>query len=307
MTTRPPAEPAGLAARGVRLLAAVVVALVVAAAGSVFGAGRALSLVVIAVLLAGAAVVARRRDLRGTSSSAAVAAGLVALLAAEELLSPTGRGVDVFLLVAGAVFVAGAYLLAERRLAVVGLLQWAVMLGRPLPGGPTFRHCVLLTDVAFGVPRLLPPLGLAVAAVAVGTWHRRTGRQAGVGRGIETFGAIGVATLLVALAVELPGHRAMCGPGNPVDDGWAWAALLVGAAMVLYGLAGRDMLWAATGVGAVGATGLLGTALAGSPWWAVAAALPLTAGLVLVERRGVAWPTAPGYGRASPTWKDLPR
>jgi len=307
VTTKPPAEPAGLVGRGVRLLAVVVVALVVAAAGSVMGGAREVSLVAVAVLLAAASVVARRLDLRGTASSSAVAAGLVALLATEELLTPAGREVDLFLLVAGALFVAGAYGLRERRLVVIGLVQWGVLLGRPLPGGPSFRHCLVMTDVAIAVPRLLPPLALAIAAVVAGTWHRRTGRQVEVGRGIEGFGAIATAGLLVALAVELPGHRVMCGPGTAVDAGWAWLAMAVGLAMVLYGLAGRDLLWAATGVAAVGLTGLSGTILAGSPWWALIAALPLTVGLVVAERRGVDWPTAAGYGRAAPTIKDLPR
>lgn len=307
MTTRPPADPTGLIGRGVRLLAAAVVTLVVVAAGSVAGDRRALVLVVSAVVLAGAAIVAARRTLPGAASSAAVAAGLVALLAAEELLTPSGREVDLFLAVAGALFLVAAYALRERRLAIVGAVQWAALVGRPQPGDDTFSHCLVLTEVRVGVPRLLPLLALAAVAVVVGTWHRRTGRHREVGRGIEAAGAIGLASVLVALAVELPGHRAMCGPGDAVDPGWAIAALVVGVLMVLYGLAGRDQVWAVSGVAAVALTGVAGSILSTSPWWALLAALPLTAGLVVAERRGVGWPTAPGYGRPAPTAKDLVR
>lgn len=305
MTTRPPADPTGLASRGVRLLAVVVVALIAAAAGAVAGPGRLAALVVVTVLLVAAGVVANRQQMRGVASSALVAAALVALLAAEEALHPTGRTIDVLLWASGAVFLAAGYGLRERRLAVVGLLQWAVALGRPLPDGPSFQHCLVLTDLVVPVPRLLPPLALAVVAVGVGTWHRWSGRASVVGRGIESVGAIGTAVLLVALAAELPGHRAMCGPGDAVDAGWALLAIAVGLVMIVYGLAGRDQLWAASGVVAVALTGLVGTVLAASPWWALIAAAPLVAGLVAADRAGVGWPTDPGYGRARPMLDDV--
>lgn len=291
----------------VRALALGAVVLVVTAAGAVAGGGRAGVLAALALLLAGVAAARWRRAGRtGLSTSSAVASVLVALLLLEEL---TGD-VDVLLATSGTLALAASWLLRERRLAVSGLLSFAALLGRPLPGGTTFAHCLVATDVAVPVPRLDGPTWLAIAALVVGSvlrwtgWGARTGRTS-VARGVEMTGAIGLATVLVARAAELPGHRLLCGPGDAVDAGWVVAGIAFGVVAGLYGLAARDIVWEGVGLVSLTAQGVVATTLSGSPWWAAACGGLLVAALLAAESLRVPWPDQPGYEVARPTLAHL--
>lgn len=295
-----------LVSRGTRILAATTLAVAVATVGAaawVGGAQHPLVLLAGAALLLGLGIAFERRR-PGPSTigtTALVGAVVLASLAVRAWVDPTGAGLDVFLGVSGAVTVVLGYLGDERRLVTVGLGQWAVALGRPHPGGPVFRHCLVATDVAVPLPRLEPVLLLSIAAIAVGTVHRRRQTHLEAGRGVEVAGLVGLHVSLLAKAVELPGLEQLCGTGDAVDAGWMVLGLLVALATGWYGLRGRDAVWAGAGLLALGGYGLAGPLLARQPLWGLAALVPLTAMLVLVERAGIPWPRQPGYGEARPT------
>lgn len=286
----------------IRTLALASVALVVTAAGAVTGDARAPVIGAAAVVLAAVSAWRWRRAGRtALSTSAAVAAVLVGLLLVEQA---TGD-VDVVLGVTAAVALAAAWLLSERRLAVSGMLSLAVLLGRPLPDGETFRHCLVATDVVVPLPRLAGPTWLAVAALALGTglrwsgWGDRLGRTT-VARGLEMTGAIGLVVLLLVRAAELPGHRMLCGAGDALDEGWAVAGITYGIVAAAYGVLTRDVVWEASGLAAITGQGLLATTLTATPWWAAACAVLLVGALGTAERLGVSWPDRPGYVLARP-------
>lgn len=291
----------------VRALALGAVALVVTAAGAVAGGTRAWVLAAVAAALAGVAAWRWSHAGRtGASTSAAVASVLVGLLLLEEV---TGD-VDVVLLASGVIALAASLVLRERRLAVSGLLSLAALLGRPLPGGATFTHCLVATEVAVPVPRLDGPLWLAVGALVLGTAARWGGWGQGSGhtpvaRGVEITGAVGLAVVLLARAVELPGHRLLCGPGDALDEGWLVAGLAFGVVAGLYGLAARDLVWEGVGLVSITALGVVATTVSGSPWWAAGVAVPLVGALAAAEWLRVPWPDEPGYEVARPGVADL--
>lgn len=288
----------------VRALALGAVVLVVTAAGTVTGDARVPVLVSVAVVLGAVGAWRWRRTGRsGIATSAVVAAVLVALL----LLDETALDVDAVLQVTAGVTLVAGWLLRERRLVVSGLLALAVLLGRPLPDGPTFNHCLLAPSVPLPTPRLDGPLVLAVVATAAGTAMRWTGwfDRPTVARGLEATGAIGLLALLAAKAMELPGHRLLCGSGEAVDEGWVLLGLGFGVVAGLYGLAARDMVWEGVGLASITVQGVLATTLAGTVWWAVTAAVLLVGSLAVAEGLGVPWPDEPGYQRARPRLRDL--
>ena len=291
----------------VRALALGAVVLVVTAAGAVTGGSRVEVLTGLVLLLAAVAAGRWRQAGRtAVSSSAAVGSVLVGLLLLEEL---TGD-VDVLLATSGALALAASVVLRERRLAVSGLLSLAALVGRPLPGGPTFSHCLVATDLAIPVPRLDGPMWLAVVALTVGSVLRWTGwgarsRRSSVARGVEITGAIGLATVLLVRAAELPGHRLLCGSGDAVDPGWVVAGVAFGLVAGLYGLAARDVVWEGVGLVSLSAQGVVATTLTGSPWWAAACGVLVVGALVAAESRHVPWPDQPGYEVARPTLAHL--
>lgn len=290
----------------VRGLALGAVALVVTAAGVVSGDGRVAVLTAVSVTLA--AVAAWRwwqAGRTGVATSAAVASVLVAVLLLEHLTDD----VDLVLQVTAVVTLVAGWVLRERRLVVSGVLTLAVLLGRPLPGGETFEHCLLAPSIAIPTPRIDGPLLLALSAVVIGTamrWSSLGGRPT-VARALEATGAVGLVVLLAAKALELPGHRLLCGSGKAIDEGWVVVGIVVGVVAGLYGLAARDLVWEGVGLASITLQGLLATILSGSPWWAAGCALVLVGGLVAAERRGVGWPEAPGYAVARPRLADLRR
>lgn len=291
----------------IRALALAAVALVVTAAGAVAGDARVPVAAAAAVGLGAVAALRWRRAGRtALSTSAAVTAVLVGLLLVELVTDD----IDVVLTVTAVVTMAAALLLGERRLMVSGLLSLAVLLGRPLPGGATFTHCLVATDVAVPVPRLDGPTWLALGALAVGSvlrwtgWGERLGRTT-VARGLEMTGAVGLVVLLLAKAAELPGHRLLCGAGHAIDEGWVVVGVAYGVVAGMYGLATRDVVWEAVGLASITGQGLLATTLTGTPWWALASGVLLVGALVAAERLGVAWPDEPGYARARPGLERL--
>lgn len=291
----------------VRALALGAVVLVVTAAGAVTGRGRVPVLVGVAVVLAAVAAWRWRRAGRtGLATSAATAAVLVGLLLVERATDD----IDVVLATTAAIALVAAALLRERRLAVSGLVTLAVLLGRPLAGGARFTHCLVATDLAVPVPRLDGPLWLAVGATVVATalrwsgWGERLGATSVV-RGVEMTGAIGLAVLLLAKAAELPGHRLLCGAGDPLDEGWVLLGIVLGVVAGLYGLATHDVAWEAVGLGSLTGQGVLATTLTGNPWWAVGSGVLLVAALATAEHLRVPWPDQPGYGLTRPRVADL--
>lgn len=298
MTTPPPDRVSDLARRGIRLVAAAALALVVAAVSAVASPGSDTAAVV--QLVTGAVLVALGvwLDRGDRAPSAAGTTTLVAGMAlvavgAQTMLAPEGAALDRYLALVGGLFVAAGYALAERRLVTIGLLQWVVVLALPSTNDATFAHCVM--DLTVPVPRLDPVLWFAVAAVVVGTAHRVVRRQVQAGRGFEITGAIALNVTLLFKAVELPGLESLCGSGDAFDEWWAVAGMAVALASALYGLVGRDVIWATTGVAALALHGLAGTVLTTAPGWALAAFVPLAVGLVTAERAGVPWPREPGY------------
>lgn len=293
----------------VRTLALGAVVLVVTAAGAVAGDRRVPVLATTAVVLGAVAAWRWRRAGRtGLSTSAAVAAVLVGLLLLEQAIAD----IDLLLAATGALALLAAVVLRERRLAVSGLLSLAVLLGRPAAGGTTFAHCLVATDLTVPVPRLDGPLWLAVGALAVGTALRWSGggarlRRTSVARGVEMTGAIGLAVLLLAKAAELPGHRWLCGAGDPIDQGWVLVGIAVGVVAGLYGLAGRDVVWEAVGLASIAGQGVLATTLTGDPWWAAGCGVLLVGALAVADHLGVPWPDQPGYAIARPRLSDLAR
>lgn len=296
--------PAPSDAPRVRALALGAVALVVTAAGAVVGDAREPTLVVVSLVLAGVSAWRWRAAGRtGVSTSAAVAAALVGLLLLERLLDDP----DTLLLVTALLALALGWTLRERRLAVSGLLSLALLLGQPVAGGATFSHCLLAPSVALPTPRLDGPLLLAAGAVVVGTLLRWTGwgGRPTVARGIEATGAIGLAVLLAAKGMELPGHRLLCGSGEAIDEGWVLLGVGVGVLAGLYGLASRDVVWEGVGLASITGQGVLATGLTGDPWWAVGCGVLLVGSLAVAEWLGVAWPDEPGYAVARPRPADL--
>lgn len=304
MTTPPPREPTSVARRGIRALAIAVVASIVVAVGAVTGDARTPTLVVTTGVLAAVAALHWRSGGRRSSigTSAAVAAVLVGLLAVEERMSD----LDTILATSAVVSLTAAVVLRERRLAITGLLSWAILLGRPLADGDAYRHCLLATNVELVPPRLDGPLLLVIGALVIGTAVRWYGPAAHrtTARGAEAFGVIGLTTLLLAKAVELPGHRLMCGAGDPLDEGWLVIAVAVGVVAVVYGLGTRDLVWAGAGLAGVALPGLVGTLLTSSPAWVLATGAMLAVGLVVAERAGVTWPDDGGYAVARPGRAD---
>ncbi len=304
MTTPPPQEPTSVARRGVRALAIAVVASIVVAVGAVTGDNRTAVLAVTTAVLAVVAALHWRSGGRRSSigTSAAVAAVLVGLLVVEDRVTD----IDTVLATSAVVSLTSAVVLRERRLAITGLLSWGVLLGRPLADGDAYRHCLLATNVELVPPRLDGPLLLAVGALAVGTLVRWYGppAQRTTARGAEAVGLIGLTALLLAKAVELPGHRLMCGAGDPLDEGWLVLAVLVGVVAVVYGLATRDLVWSGAGLAGVALPGLVGTLLTSSPAWVLGTGAMLAIGLVVAERAGVAWPDDGGYAVARPGRAD---
>lgn len=291
----------------VRALALGAVVLVVTAAGAVArDAGSSVLALVALGLGAAAAWRWRQAGRTGVSTSLAVAAVLVGLLLVERV---TGD-VDVVLAVTGTLALVAGAVLRERRLAVSGLLTFGVLLGRPPDAGASFSHCLVATDVAVPVPHLDGPLLLALGATVLGTasrwfgWGDRLDRTS-VARGVEMTGAIGLAALLLAKAMELPGHRLLCGTGDPLDEGWVVLGVAFGVVAGLYGLAARDLVWEGVGLASITLHGVVATALTGAPWWAAGCGVLLAGALATAEYLRVPWPDQPGYEVARPRLADL--
>lgn len=306
MTTPPPPRLVDLARRGIRLVAAAALALFVAAvsAAATPGTDAAATIqLVVGAVLVGLGVWRDRGDGAPTAIGTTTLVAGLALVAvgAQTALAPDGTALDRYLALVGGLFVAAGYALAERRLVTIGLLQWVVVLALPSTNTQRFAHCVIGSDFSVPVPRLDPVLALVVGALLVGTVHRRLGRQVQAGRGFEITGAIGLNATLVAKAVEIPGLESLCGSGDAWDEWWAVGGIVVALVSAAYGLLGRDVVWATTGVAALAAIGLAGTLLTARPGWALVAFVPLAAGLVAAERAGVPWPREPGYAHAQPT------
>lgn len=300
---RAPATPA---VRGVRLLAAAAAALAVAAVGAVtVRAGQPEPMVpaVGAGVFLALGVIAARRDWgRGVATTAVLTAVVLGLTAARLWLTVEALSLDLWLLTGGAIAAALGYALRERRLIGLAVTQWAVLVGRPLADGDTFRHCLIATELAVPLPRLDPLLVLGGGALVLGLVHRVSRAGADAGRGWEIAGALLLGAGLLAKTAELPGLPELCGGGDALDDGWAGVALGFGLAAGAWGVATRDAAWAAIGLAVAALTGLMAATLGGSGWWAVAAFVPVATTLVVVERRGAPWSPGPGYGVAVPTW-----
>lgn len=303
-TPEPPEGVRDLARRGVRFLAAAVVALLVAVVAAWAGGSPALPLVAGAVAVAVGWLLQRRAPTPSPSGTSAIVAGAVLLvLGVRSVWMPTGDALDVFLTVAGTAFAAAGLAIDERRLVSLGVLQWALVAGRPDAGSVPFRHCLVATDLAVPVPHLTPLLLVAGAALVVGTAQRFVGWRREAGRGAEVTGLALLHGTLLAKAVELPDLEVLCGAGRGIDVGWVAVGLAVAVLSALYGFAGRDAVWAAVGAGALAAHGLVATVLSGEPIWAAIALLPLGVGLGVAERVGIGWPREPGYGRRRP-WQS---
>ncbi|MDX1659072.1 MAG: hypothetical protein R3343_09660 [Nitriliruptorales bacterium] len=284
-------------------MAAATIALVVAVVTAIADAGAALPTTTGALfLIAGAAFHLRDDRHSALATSAVVVGGALLVVGIRAQLHPTGDDLDLFLTVAGGLFVAVGVGFDERRLVSLGLLQWALVLVQPGPDAAPFRHCLIATEVAVPVPRIDPLLLLGLAAVVAGSVFRFTGWRLEAGRGAEVTGLVVLELSLLAKAVELPDLPVLCGAGRGIDPGWLWLAIAVSVAAGVYGAAGRDPVWAGVGAGGLALAGLLGTALSGEARWAVVALLPLLATLVLADRAGVDWPREPGYGRRRP-WR----
>lgn len=321
MTTPPPRRVADLARRGIRLVAAGALALLVTAVTAVATPGSrvaaAVQLVVGAVLVAAgvwrdrglrreAAPHAERQDrLPSALGTTTIVAGLALVaVGAQAAIHPEGAQLDRFLLGVGAAFLAAGYVLSERRLVTLGLVQWMIVLALPASNTQRFAHCIIGPEFSVPVPQLDPVLLLAVGALVVGTVHRTARWRVQAGRGLEITGVITVNSVLLFKAIELPGLERLCGAGDALDEWWTVIGMVVAIASGLYGLVSRDSVWAATGVAALTAQGLVATTLTGEPWWALAALLPLVAGMAAAERAGVPWPREPGYG-SRPNTGDL--
>lgn len=303
----PTAEPSdgmrALARRGIRPLAAAVVALLVAAVAAAAGGSPILPLAIGALAIVAGAIVQRRVGAPSPWGTSAVVAGAILLvLGARSALLPTGEALDLFLSAAGAAFVAAGLSLDERRLVSLGILQWGLVLARPGASSVPFRHCLVATDLAVPVPRLTPLLLLGVAVVAFGTAQRFLGWRLEAGRGAEVTGLALLHGTLLAKAVELPDLEVLCGAGRGIDAGWVVLGMAAAVVSALYGLAGRDAVWAGVGSGALAAHGLAATVLSGEAIWAVIAVLPLGLGLAMADRAGIGWPREPGYDRRLP-WR----
>jgi len=239
-------------------------------------------------------------------TTAVVVGASLAGLSVRAWLDPRGADLDLLLAVLGTAFAVAGLLRNDRRLVLLGFGQWLVATARPLPGGPTYRHCLLATDLAIPLARLGPSLALGAAALTVGLALRTAGRQRDGARGFELAGLSTILTVLVLRAVELPGLPLLCGAGDALDAGWAALALASGLLAAGFGVATRDAAWATAGLLTVLATGSFGSLLTQSPAWALVAALPIVGALAALERGGTRWPHHLGYVRAWPGGSLLP-
>lgn len=282
------------AREGVRWIATAAGAIVITTIGATFrgpAGPRAVPLAIIGLVLAVTGVAWDLRRPRGPAGelTIVVAAGAL-LLSAEAWLQPDRADLSSFLAITGLCFLVLGVLRNDRRPVVVGIFQWAVAAGHPLPGGDTFRHCLVATDLEFALPRILPVVAIGAAAIAAAMVVRRTGRVLEAGRGLETSGLTLVLGGLAAKALELPGHRLFCGTGDAIDAGWAALLLAVAAAIGALGVLWGDQLWAASGLAAATLFGLAAITLEANPWWGLAVGLPLVALLIGLEVAGVRWP-----------------
>ncbi|MFP5309966.1 MAG: hypothetical protein ACLGIR_10375 [Actinomycetes bacterium] len=289
--------------RGLRALAAGVVALVVAAAtAALVDAPAALATLGAVLLAVGWVVDARRRRATGDRAGDVLAAGgvvtgaLLLVVAVPALLDLGREDLGPVLATGGAVLLGLGLLRDERRLVSLGLLQWVAWTGRPLPGGPRFRHCLVAPEVALPTPRLTGPLVVGAVALVVGALLGRAGGRLATrrdaARGAELTGLVVVLVVLLARAVELPGLAELCGPGGgaAVDAGWVVALLAVATAGAVAGLAARDLVVVSVCGTALAVTGLVATGLSGQARWAVAALVPLGGTLAAGARAGLGWP-----------------
>ncbi len=279
---------------GVRWLATATLAvLLVTIAATLRGPDgpRPVPLALTGLVVLGLGIWQRRRRPEAPLGEAAVVLGAaVLLLGAEAGLRPEGNELDRFLAVAGGALVALGFVLDDRRPVVLGLVQWAVALGRPRPDADTFRHCLVATDLQIPHPQVLPvvvlgALVLAAAAVAV----RRDWRLEAT-RGLETTGLTLLLGGLAAKALELPGHRALCGTGDAIDAGWAALLLAVSVVVGVIGVLRSDHLWAAAGLTSATLFSLAAVLLERNPWWGVVTGAPLLAILAATEHAGIRWP-----------------
>jgi hypothetical protein len=234
------------------------------------------------------------------ATSAIVAGAVLVLLAVRSWLQIDDDTLDMFLAAAGVVFVAVGLTGDERRLVGLGVLQWAIALGRPHAGDVPFHHCLVAPDVAVPLPRLDPLVVLGLAVFVAGTVLRWAGWRREAGRGAEVTGLVLLLGGLVAKGVELTGLEVLCGDGYAVDRGWMLLAYTAGAIAAGYGIVTRDATVAAVGGLAVGLAGFAGTILTGTPWWAATALVPVVAALGWAERHGTSWPHRPAYDHARP-------
>lgn len=277
---------------GTRWLATATAAVLIASTSAALrgpAGPRPVPLVLVGVVLSLHGFELERRGRRGNVSTTLVIVGsLVLLLGAQAWLTPTAGAVQPFLIVAGTVFVLLGLLRNDRRPVVVGLLQWASAIARPT--GETFRHCLVATDVAVPLPQVDGLIVLGLVALAASVTMRTREWRVDAGRG---FAGAGLALLLGALAakaLELPGHRALCGTGDAIDAGWALLLLASAAAISWLGLRWHDRLWAASGLAAATLFALAAITLEANPLWGVPVGLPLAALLVHVDRHCAPWP-----------------
>ena len=301
----PPSGAADLARRGLRGLAVGAVLLAVAATAAVADGRQGTEPLVLAtaaaaLLGAGAARAAAGRWRSASATSAVVAGVVLATLAARSWLRVDVGELSGFLTGAGGLALVAGLVTDERRLAALGVGQWAAALAIPPSGAAVLRHCLVATDLGVPVPRLDGPLVLAVGALAAGTALRWSGRRLQAGRGVEATGMLLLLGTLLAKGIELPGLPALCGTGDAVDAGWLALALVAGVLATAYGIGTDDALWAAAGTATVVLAGLAGTGLGAGAWWAVVALVPVAGAIGWSEARGVPWPSDPGYGRRLP-------
>lgn len=290
-TESPPSLPPTVG-DGTRWLATATSAVTVATLGVALrgSAGpRPVPLLLAGLVLGSCGLWLERRGQRGPVPGTLTIVGLLTvLLAAQAFVSPTGMALDAFLGISGAAFVAIGVWRDDRRPVVVGIVQWASAAARP--DGDVFRHCLVATDVRIPLPRVLPLVMLGVVALLVAVAMRERDWRVDAGRGLENAGLALFLGGLAAKALELPGHRLLCGTGDAVDLGWA--LLLLGAAAVVgwLGIRWNDRLWAAAGLTTATLFGLAAMLLEANPLWGVLVGVPLIAILLWIERAGVVWP-----------------
>ncbi len=281
-------------ADGVRWLATATLAVVLATiAAALRGADGArpipLALVGLGILAAGSWQRRRRPD-GPVGETAVVLGAAVLLLAAEAFLRPGEADLDAFLAIAGAALVILGFVWNDRRPVVLGVVQWAVALGRPHPDADVFRHCLVATDLAVPHPRLLPLAVLGVGLLAVASLALARSWRPEAVRGLETTGLALLLGGLAAKALELPGHPVLCGTGDAIDTGWALLLLALCAGIGAIGVARSDRLWAGAALAVATTFAVAAVALERNPWWGALVGSVLLVGLARIEHAGIRWP-----------------